>query len=154
MNPLGGTAQGAGYALARRGLKEVGASWHELDPSAEWPSVFGWVFYAYGLGLFGKLGVTAAWHRRRCRHPAGDLLHLLAAAVSLRPGGMAVANRDVRDAATLREDLIRMPARSRTKIWARAPIGQIDPLCKARFSKRGDATSWSPSHLGSGLRSA
>jgi len=60
MNPLGGTAQGARYALARRGLKEVGASWHGLDPSAEWPSVFGWVFYAYGLGLFGKLGVTAA----------------------------------------------------------------------------------------------
>ena len=115
MNPLGGTAQGARYALARRGLKEVGASWHELDPSAEWPSVFGWVFYAYGLGLFGKLGVTAAWLRRRCRHSAGEHLHLLAAAISLRPGGMAVANRDVRDEAILGEDLIRMPARSRQK---------------------------------------
>src|SRR5262245_55217700 len=55
------------------------------------------------------------WRRHRGLHPAGDLQHLLAAEVSLRPGGVAVANYDVRHAATVRQGLIRMSARSGRK---------------------------------------
>src|SRR5262245_32545718 len=95
------------------------------------------------------------WHRRRCLYPASDLQHLVAAAVSLRPGGVAVAYCDVRDAASVRKSLIRMSARCRPKNFRQdRPIGEADPLGDRRFSNHRDATSGWSSRLGSWLKSA
>jgi uncharacterized protein len=59
--------------------------------------IFGWLFYGYGLGLFGKLGVAAAL-------AIGTSVYILQVVfsiywlrryLSLRSGGVAVAQRDV-----------------------------------------------------------
>ena len=58
--------------------------------------ILGWIFYGYGLGLFGKLGVTSALAIAvRDLHRTGILQRVVARPLPLRPGRMAVAHADV-----------------------------------------------------------
>jgi uncharacterized protein len=76
--------------------------------------IFGWLFYGYGLGLFGKLGVTAAL---AIGIGVYVLQRVLAAAVSLWASGMAVARSHVWNMATLAAFLQRRSATYRGSWW-------------------------------------
>ena len=58
--------------------------------------IFGWIFYGYGLGLFGRLGVTEALAIGIAVYVAQVLFNaLVAAPLQLRPCRVAVAHADV-----------------------------------------------------------
>ena len=120
VDPLGGTMLAMGYAATIIVCVSLPAGQKKLAWAAPigrmaftnylaQSLILGWIFYGYGLGLFGRLAVTFVGiahrdhgiRRRRCRVlGASCLQHLVAEPVSVRSDRVVVAHVDVWHAAT------------------------------------------------------